>query len=807
MVRSRCHPFVCAADRPRRSRSLAVVVLAAGLASVLAIAGCGGTAPVPSPPPEPGYLQLRETFGPLDFAPLRGRSVVIDPGHGGYFRGALGPQGLSEADVNLGVALHLRGLLEWAGARAHLTRTADYDFLSPADSTLASDLAFRVSFTDSLQPDVFLSIHHNSTAARDETINETQTYYPLDDEGASLDLARAIHRHLVHNLEIQPAKILPGNFHVLRNATVPAVLGEPAMISHPVMEKRLSLAASQRLEAEAYFLGLLDYFEAGTPRWAGPDTVRAGECAPWRFLADGGPGPDPSTFTLAGPSGPHPLHISPEGTLATSCLKTIKTSSDLTLHGRNLAGRAAPPHRVKVLPAAATALEIEVLEAGGNRVGPALLRWRALGGALTGPGVLAVPGHDPVRLDPAGPRELLLPSGASAAQEASFRGEDGGGLPVHLRATSPPAGWTWLLAADLGSPRPVAAPWRLRLPRDAPLDWLDPAGRAWPVPLAGPVWIDLPGRLPAVIPSGQPAGTIDPDSPEPAAPLLLPALAGRCVVIDPDGGAGDPQGSGPTGLRGADVNLATAQAAATLLRGAGARVVLTREDGIELSDPDKVRRAEAAGADLFLTLRRAGPGQPLSAAHHPGSTAGQAWAEAFVQAWSPLQEGPDTLRSAESWAYLLRHTACPALEVTLPGPDRPGLEALLESSTWARAEARALLLSVAAALGGDEVLETQVHPGSLLPRIGCLVAPGEVERIVWDGNFTWTPLPGESTPTATATTADRESVSYRTGPGLPALGDRHVLELHTADGWQLWLLQRRAGAWSGRILLEGDATR
>ena len=50
---------------------------------------------------------------------------------------------------------------------------------------------------------------------------------------------------------------------------MPAVLGEPAMISHPVIEGRLSLAASQRLEAEAYFLGLLDYFSQGAPRWAG----------------------------------------------------------------------------------------------------------------------------------------------------------------------------------------------------------------------------------------------------------------------------------------------------------------------------------------------------------------------------------------------------------------------------------------------------------------------------------------------------------------------------------------------------------
>ena len=227
------------------------------LAACLLIAGCAGPPPQPAEVEIPGYKALQEQFQGRDMSPLRGRRIVLDPGHGGFFKGAVGPGGLTEAEVNLGVALYLRGLLEWSGSQVFMTRTADYDFLTANDSTLTSDLAFRSSFVDSLQPDVFLSLHHNSVTSLDRTVNETQTYYPLNADGASLDLARAIHRHLVLNLEISPAKILPGNFHVLRKATVPAVLGEPAMISHPVIEGRLSLAASHRLEAEAYFLGLL----------------------------------------------------------------------------------------------------------------------------------------------------------------------------------------------------------------------------------------------------------------------------------------------------------------------------------------------------------------------------------------------------------------------------------------------------------------------------------------------------------------------------------------------------------------------
>ena len=66
------------------------------------LSSCTGPAPAPetAPPDIPGYRQLREEFGDLDFTPLRGRRIVLDPGHGGFFRGAVGPNGLSEAEVN-----------------------------------------------------------------------------------------------------------------------------------------------------------------------------------------------------------------------------------------------------------------------------------------------------------------------------------------------------------------------------------------------------------------------------------------------------------------------------------------------------------------------------------------------------------------------------------------------------------------------------------------------------------------------------------------------------------------------------------
>ena len=410
------------------SRPILWLALVAALVGLLS---CGKPSRPPTDQAEiPGYLQLREEIGEHDFEPLRGRRIVIDPGHGGYFKGAVGDQGLTEAEVNLGVALYLRGLLEWAKVEVYLTRTADYDFLTPADSTLAGDLAARVAFADSLQPDVFLSIHHNSTAQRDPDINETQTYYPVGRDGPDLDLARAIHKHLVINLEISPAKILPGNFRVLRDATVPAVLGEPAMISNPVMEGRLSLARSHELEASAYFLGLLEYFAAGTPRFENGfgDTVTIHDIArgplTWSFIADthrasgtaGAPGLDPGSIILRVDGAVEAVAISADGQRVQWSRPRQYGVHELELVARNLAGRSTPLLRQIWIGWAAevrhTFLWEEASAGGtaGNEAGRrALFGWEL---ASVGPPALQPP------------RELWL-GGTSGADEPA-------GLPLPL---------------------------------------------------------------------------------------------------------------------------------------------------------------------------------------------------------------------------------------------------------------------------------------------------------------------------------------------------------------------------------------
>ena len=75
------------------------------------------------------YSELSEDISASDPSVLSERRIVIDPGHGGEYDGAMGADSLSEAEVNLGVALYLWGLLREAGAEVHMTRSTDRDFL------------------------------------------------------------------------------------------------------------------------------------------------------------------------------------------------------------------------------------------------------------------------------------------------------------------------------------------------------------------------------------------------------------------------------------------------------------------------------------------------------------------------------------------------------------------------------------------------------------------------------------------------------------------------------------------------------
>jgi N-acetylmuramoyl-L-alanine amidase len=99
--------------------------------------------------------------------PIRGATVLLDPGHGGEEEGAVGANGLTEKDLNLRVARLAAAALEAQGATVVLTRTADYRVTLEARAALAQRL----------RPPVMVSVHHNGGHDRPSDKPGTETYY------------------------------------------------------------------------------------------------------------------------------------------------------------------------------------------------------------------------------------------------------------------------------------------------------------------------------------------------------------------------------------------------------------------------------------------------------------------------------------------------------------------------------------------------------------------------------------------------------------------------------------------------------
>ena len=74
---------------------------------------------------------------------VKGKIIVIDPGHGGSDPGAVGPKGTLEKNVTLGIAKKLGAKLEAAGANVFYTRFVDLD-VAKRDASGAEELHKRI---------------------------------------------------------------------------------------------------------------------------------------------------------------------------------------------------------------------------------------------------------------------------------------------------------------------------------------------------------------------------------------------------------------------------------------------------------------------------------------------------------------------------------------------------------------------------------------------------------------------------------------------------------------------------------------
>ena len=174
--------------------------------------------------------------------------VVIDPGHGGPDPGAIGISGIRETDVVLEVSKIVKNLLSEKGVKVRLTRKDEVDL----------DLPPRVSFANSTDADVFVSIHANASKGKRRDINGLETFYYRGWRGRLL--AKKIQKQILRVSPGSPDRgVKQGRLYVIKNTRMPAVLVEIGFLTGRLDARRLEKTTHRKRLAYAIAKGILEY--------------------------------------------------------------------------------------------------------------------------------------------------------------------------------------------------------------------------------------------------------------------------------------------------------------------------------------------------------------------------------------------------------------------------------------------------------------------------------------------------------------------------------------------------------------------
>lgn len=176
---------------------------------------------------------------------LAGRTIVLDPGHGGIDPGAV-TEGLYEKDVTLQTALTVKERLEAAGVNVIMTRNDDSD-------VALSDIPYTANQAEA---DLMISFHYD--AIETTGASGTTAYYYGDD---SIPVAQAIQGQLMEQSALESNGVKFGDFQVIRDLAGEGVLLELGYMSTPSDVAVFSQEEYWNQVADSIYNGLTLYYQ------------------------------------------------------------------------------------------------------------------------------------------------------------------------------------------------------------------------------------------------------------------------------------------------------------------------------------------------------------------------------------------------------------------------------------------------------------------------------------------------------------------------------------------------------------------
>lgn len=190
-----------------------------------------------------------------------GHIVMLDPGHGGYDPGAITNQGVYEKSINLQIAQKVKEMLGPSGIGVFLTREEDIDYVPEGvkGRTIKKqiDLNRRIDMAKEANADLFVSLHVNATVTGQES--GAETFYHFKSESGKR-LAELVQQELIKIPGMNRRIVKPGDFYIINNTSMPAVIVEVGYLSSFKEQKKLQQSWYQEQLARAIAKGIANYF-------------------------------------------------------------------------------------------------------------------------------------------------------------------------------------------------------------------------------------------------------------------------------------------------------------------------------------------------------------------------------------------------------------------------------------------------------------------------------------------------------------------------------------------------------------------
>lgn len=181
-------------------------------------------------------FSISKTYAIINNYTLLGKTIYIDPGHGGIDSGTTYKK-IYEKDINLLLSKKLEKELTSLGATVYLTRETDKDLALTTKGRKRSDLINRAYLINKTKPNMYISIHLNYLS--DSRYKGLQIFYNNKNK-ENKQIAESLTKYMKEKTYNVRDPKYNNTYYMYRHITTPGVLVELGFLSNPDDRYRLT---------------------------------------------------------------------------------------------------------------------------------------------------------------------------------------------------------------------------------------------------------------------------------------------------------------------------------------------------------------------------------------------------------------------------------------------------------------------------------------------------------------------------------------------------------------------------------------